>query len=671
MPAMPLATDGDLAATLEARIAADGDIARTFVERPRETIEPPRPASSGAMQALNALRALGGSLQGKIDVHETLGEGGMGVVHLATQATMGRHVAVKTMRAGKGDVAATLRILREAWVTGALEHPNVVPVYDVGIDGEGSPIIVMKRIEGRAWSDLMRDPPEIARRFGAKDPLEWNLGILGTVCNAVHFAHSRGILHRDLKPDNVMIGEFGEVYVLDWGIAISLREDPSGRLPPASLAKDIAGTPSYMAPEMLIADPGAYSPRTDVYLLGAILYEIFAGLPPHQGTSMNAIVSSVLLSTPEFPTGFPPEGRRIVERAMRRDPKERYESAADLRRAIEAYVQHRGSRRLANEAKQSLVRLQEVIEREPRGEERTLAIANLLGECRFGYRAALSAWAENEGARHGLDRALLVVIEHELAEGEPYAAANLLREVSAPPPAIAARVEAAIKARAEQEERLRQLETDTDPRVGRRTRAFLSGMFGLLWTAWPLVGWCYAMRGGPVTHLVAIIEPAVVTLLLGAWAYSWAKETMMKTALNRRFAQTFAFYAAAQALLGAGAWIASISVVATLVILQLAWALTYSLLAVWAERWFALPAVVSALSFLVSAGFPRLALLMMSLDSLVFMVTLVRVWVPPEDIAKVQERRAELRRRARRWIVDAAVAPAAAGGKDRPRETEE
>jgi len=244
-----------LAKTIEARLAGDLELARTVVDHPGTTIEPSRIPSSGAMAALDALRALGATLGGKIDVHHTIGEGGMGVVHLATQATLGRHVAVKTLRKGAGDEEAALRILREAWVTGALEHPNVVPVHDVGVDASGAPVIVMKRIEGRVWSHLMRDGAEITRRFGATDPLEWNLRTLVSVCNAVHFAHSRGILHRDLKPDNVMIGEFGEVYVLDWGIAVSLKDDPSGRLPCASQATDIAGTPHYMAPEMLLGDP--------------------------------------------------------------------------------------------------------------------------------------------------------------------------------------------------------------------------------------------------------------------------------------------------------------------------------------------------------------------------------------------------------------------------------
>jgi len=642
--------DLHLAKTLEARFTADLQLAKTLVEKPRQTIEPPRPPSSGAMAALSALRALGSSVAGRIDLHDTLGEGGMGVVHLATQATLGRHVAVKTLKPGVTSPEAALRILRETWVTGTLEHPNVVPVHDVGVDAEGAPVIVMKRIEGLAWADLMRAPDEIAQRFGATDPLEWNLRTLASVCNAVHFAHSRGILHRDLKPDNVMIGEFGEVYVLDWGIAVSLRDDPTGRLPPASQATEIAGTPHYMAPEMLLGDPSQLSPRTDVYLLGAILFEVFAGEPPHQGDSLQAMLSNILLAAPKFPAGFPAEARRICARAMSRVPEDRHGSAQELRIAIDAYLRHRGSRKLAHDAKASLTRLQAIVEDEGTGPEHELEIANLLGECRFGYHAALSAWPGNEAARQGLDKALLLVVEHELVHGDAAAAATLLRDVSTAPPDVSTRVETAVRARTLEDERLRKMEEDQDPRVGSRTRSFLGVSFGLAWTASTFSAWLYQRSGARPSYFAMTVLPALAYLLVGLLVYLWARESLTKSALNRGISQSLALYLVGQAILGAGGWFMGVSALQMHQIFLFVWALTHTLIAVWAERWFAAPAAACALSFLVAAAFPGLVYPLMALCNLVLTFVILHVWFPKQDLARIRARRQAMRRRAAQWL---------------------
>src|SRR5690606_3302956 len=137
--------------------------------------------------------------------------------------------------------------------------------------------------------------------------------------------HSRGIIHRDIKPENVMIGEFGEVYLVDWGVAVSTKPRANKRLPLARDNTALVGTPSYLAPEMMLEEPA--SCETDVYLLGGTLYEILTGRPPHAGENLFATLRAALEKEPEYPPGLPPELVSICKKAMARDRDERFESA--------------------------------------------------------------------------------------------------------------------------------------------------------------------------------------------------------------------------------------------------------------------------------------------------------------------------------------------------------
>ena len=194
------------------------DVTAGVERNPNSTITPAQHTPDPEMAAaIELLRQMGPELGADkaLDIEGTLGEGGMGVVRLATQRSVGRKVALKTLRDGIDSKTAAAKLLYEGWTTGALEHPNVVPVYDVGTSKNGTPFIVLKRIEGEHWGQIMTNAAAVEERFGVTNLVEWNLRTLMQVCNAVHFAHRRGIVHRDLKPENVMIGQFGEVYVVD------------------------------------------------------------------------------------------------------------------------------------------------------------------------------------------------------------------------------------------------------------------------------------------------------------------------------------------------------------------------------------------------------------------------------------------------------------------------
>jgi len=233
--------------------ATVGACSPTPVAASTPAVKGPRTVDAGELP-LVAVASPGDAEAPEIVVTGRLGEGGMGVVELAHQRSLQRDVALKRVRpdAPPHVVAA---LLREAMFTGYLEHPSIVPVHALGRDEAGRPVMLMKRLEGVSLEALLDDSahPVWARAGG--DRLATVLEIGRKLCDAIAFAHSRGVLHRDLKPANVMLGAFGEVVLLDWGIATRVGERHA--------AGSIAGTLAYMAPEMLAPErwPSCWSPR--------------------------------------------------------------------------------------------------------------------------------------------------------------------------------------------------------------------------------------------------------------------------------------------------------------------------------------------------------------------------------------------------------------------------
>ncbi len=249
-----------------------------------------------------------------------LGRGGMGVVVEAVQLTLGRSVAVKVAR---GDLSGRQldRFRTESKCTAWLEHPNIVPVYDAGLN-----YLVMRRIDGNNLEEEL-----LADRLDLSAIVE----ILIKVCDAVSFAHHRGIIHRDIKPENIMLGRFGEVLLADWGLALTGTAPGDGILRAPQLsdgASACAGTPGYMAPEVALADRRAISFATDVFLLGATLYRCLSGAIPFPGAdAWQAIERSAVNAW--TPLGEPSAARpkRLIalqEQAMSTDPKARPTVAA-------------------------------------------------------------------------------------------------------------------------------------------------------------------------------------------------------------------------------------------------------------------------------------------------------------------------------------------------------
>lgn len=263
-----------------------------------------------------------------------LGAGGMGVVHLCRDARMRREVAMKTAsESQRGDAKARVLLEREAQIQGRLEHPAIVPVHDLGTLPEGSTFFTMRRIDGTSLravlSGLRKGEPAFVERYGRRRLL----AAFSTVCAAVAFAHSHGVLHRDIKPANVMLGEYGEVYLLDFGVAHS---EPDGAV---SHTGALVGTIGYIAPEQASGEP--IDERADVYALGALLFEILCFEPLHPRnnalvSTMNGADARASVRAPR--RDVPPELEALCVHATAHAAKDRVESARALREAIERFL---------------------------------------------------------------------------------------------------------------------------------------------------------------------------------------------------------------------------------------------------------------------------------------------------------------------------------------------
>ena len=565
------------------------EIDATAEHEPRATITPPLRHPSVIDGLLAKLES---DVAGRFAVERTLGEGGMGVVHLAEQVALGRKVAIKTLR---GDVVGTgpiQKVLQEAWITGYLEHPNIVPVYDIARGEDGRPVIILKRIEGDALDQLLIEPRRVERRHGESDAFEWALRVVIQLCQALAYAHRNGIVHRDVKAENVMIGAHGEVYLLDWGIAVATRDDGTGRFPLASEATGVAGTPCYMAPEMLGGDVPRLGPWTDVYLLGALLFEICTGRVPHEGHTLVEIVRSVLGSPPaiDAEAEVPAEIATIIRRAMDPEPEARFENADQLRLALEGFLRHRGSRQLAERADGSAEAMRAALQAEA-ADEAEVAFA----EARFGYRAALELWTENDDARGRLRDATEAMVRAALERDDADAAARLLATAESIDPALRAQVGLAREASAKKRAALAALEEDLDESKGRRTRAFLTLIFCAIWVGAPMAAaWTGMAPGGPRQ----LFQFTFALIVLTAGLFTWARDTMMGSRLNRTLAAGLLGTMASQLVITLIGWHADLS--ATLI--RTLWLVLYMLAVLWAMASASYVLWPSALGFAVAAA---------------------------------------------------------------------
>ncbi len=359
-----------------------------------------------------------------------IGEGGMGVVYAARQASIDRTVALKMLKPDMAsDADQRNKFLSEAVVTGDLDHPNIVPIYDLGANEQRALFYSMKRVQGTPWVDAL-----------LKKTQTENLEILMKVADAVGFAHSRGVVHRDLKPENIMLGEFGEVLVMDWGLALStaiFRKAGS-----ITQSTSMGGTPAYMAPEMATGPIECVGPASDIYLLGAMLFEIIAGFPPHTGKNvMNCLYAAARNEIRATPHSG--ELMEIARKAMSTAQSARYASVKDFQDAIRQFRSHAESIALATRAQSDL----ETAEKS--GEYQVFSRGV------FAFEEAIALWDGNIKAKSGLSAAKLAYAQSAFGKGD-FDLANSLLDVKNPKHApLHRQVAAAQKERDARQQRLR------------------------------------------------------------------------------------------------------------------------------------------------------------------------------------------------------------------------
>ncbi|MFT3927148.1 MAG: serine/threonine-protein kinase [Myxococcales bacterium] len=286
------------------------------------------------------------AFSGRFEDCGEIGQGGMGAVHDAYDSELGRHVAVKVMDPGRAtspESAAAFSF--EARLMGRLEHPYIVPIHELRADDTSAPPhFVMKLVEGVNLAAWMRANNATADGQAAVSAaLDQTLGFLIKVCDAIAFAHSRGVLHLDLKPANVMVGEHGQIYVMDWGVAVECTRDTDARLRPRDAVHGIRGTPGYMAPEQIDDRMRRVDERTDVYGLGAILYELLTTRTPYEPLGGPADLvfmreHQVIPPQEREPTRVMPPGLcAIAQRALAHEMDQRFPDVVSFRMALESF----------------------------------------------------------------------------------------------------------------------------------------------------------------------------------------------------------------------------------------------------------------------------------------------------------------------------------------------
>ena len=394
-----------------------------------------------------------------------LGEGGMGAIYEMLQTSLHRSVAMKVAKTREWDLKQLAQHCHEAQVSGYLSHSHIPPVHLLAHDVEGTPLIIMKKIEGVTWLELIADP-----KHAFWDELEidscqltFHLDILERVAQTLSFAHDRGVIHRDLKPANVMVGQHGDVYLLDWGIAIHLetaqdeeRETIFKAQRFSGLHKQIVGSPAYMPPEMAKGDCMSQGPMTDVYFLGANLFFLLTQKPVHRGDTLERLLKNILRGelTP-IPDHLTPEMKSLLTASLTTDPVQRISSAKEFKRLLTVARTAQQSRELERRGREALERLKVLIAQNllvlSQGVQHCVDskfnnYVEMLEQYELAHRsfwAAYQVYEDNQQAFEGFTETLTVWLRRFLYLGEVQAARSIFQGIPDPSDELREEVEQA------------------------------------------------------------------------------------------------------------------------------------------------------------------------------------------------------------------------------------
>ncbi len=393
-----------------------------------ETFNPHTNMATDITENTSLQGILGPTETSTIETEVVLGKGGMGIVLCGQQTMPSREVAIKKVLKASGSYKRML--LQEAQITGQLEHPNIVPIHQIIQNDDDELLVIMKKVEGKTLLELLPT-------FQAAETFELPttaLQYLLQICHALEYAHSQEIVHRDIKLENIMIGDFNEVLLMDWGLGMHLLNQIGAN-------PGVVGTPCYLAPEMLSGKPEDIDVRTDVYLMGATLHHLLVGEARHNKTKVRETLEQAQRSEPiDYPNHVPSIFAEIMNKACARSKSKRYQSMMELREAIEEALEHWEAIKLTEQARQNFDQFTIDIA------EFKLDVAQVSRNflrIRTQLESAIDIWQDNQIAKETLKHLLMFMVDYYIDRLEISLAVSLFSDVKNPPDDLISRIKKA------------------------------------------------------------------------------------------------------------------------------------------------------------------------------------------------------------------------------------